>query len=97
MTSQAARLHCRGEIDGGSFRPVLENAGSGKVSRSFPALIFHRPKHRTNPASAIRMGDYKLLIEYATAKRSRRVMLFNLAEDIAEARDLSVDMPGKSR
>ena len=84
------------EIDGGSFRPLLENAGVGEVKRSFPGLIFHRPKHRRFPASSIRMGDYKLLVQYATEQRPRKVALYNLAEDIGESRDLSADMPEKA-
>ena len=33
------------DIDGGSFRAPLENAGEGKVQRSLPGLVFHRPHH----------------------------------------------------
>ncbi len=79
------------EVDGGSFREVLENGGAGTVARAFGGLVFHRPRQRRNPASAIRAGDYKLLLRYATAARSRSRSLYNLADDPLERHDLSAD------
>ncbi len=76
-------------VAGGSFRSVLERGGVGEVKRAFDRLVFHRPKHRRDPASAIRVGDYKLLLRYPTAARSRARMLFDLAADPLESRDLS--------
>ena len=77
------------EVDGGSFRAVLENGGIGSVQRVFEGLVFHRPKHRRDPASAIRVGDHKLLIRYPTSARSRSRLLFDLAADPFEQRDIS--------
>ena len=78
------------EVDGGSFRTVLEHGGVGKVERAFGGLVFHRPSvRRRDPSSAIRVGDYKLLLRYQTARRPRTRMLFDLAKDPLEKRDLS--------
>ncbi len=82
------------ELDGGSFRKVLENGGVGEVARSFDGLVFHRPKHRRDPASAIRVGDDKLLLRYATQGRPRSRLLFNLATDPLERQDLSAERSG---
>ena len=84
------------EVDGGSFRTVLEHGGVGKVERAFGGLVFHRPKHRRDPASAIRAGDYKLLIRYSTATRSASRMLFDLAADPLEKRDLTKERVEKA-
>ena len=84
------------EVDGGSFRTVLENGGVGRLQRAFGGLVFHRPKHRRDPSSAIRVGDYKLLLRYPTAARSRTRMLFNLEADPLEKRDLSKERAGKA-
>lgn len=77
------------EVDGGSFRTILERGGVGQIKRTFEGLVFHRPKHSRDPASAIRVGSYKLLLRYPTATRSRSRMLFDLAADPLETRDLS--------
>lgn len=80
------------EIDGGSFRQVLADPEAG-VSRSFDALIFHYPHYNrvgmNEPHSAIRKGDYKL-IRFPVSRRS---LLFDLASDIGEERDLSEREP----
>ena len=84
------------EVDGGSFRSVLEHGGIGSVKRTLGGLVFHRPKNRRDPSSAIRVGDYKLLLQYATQRRPRARMLFDLADDPLEARDLSDGQGGKA-
>ena len=84
------------EIDGGSFRTALENGGVGEVKRGFEGLVFHRPLRRNDPFSAIRVGDYKLLVKYETAARSRQRLLFDLAQDVGEQRDLTAEMPDKA-
>lgn len=85
------------QIDGGSFRPVLEAGGVGAVKRSFPGLVFHRPKRNTDPSSAIRVGDYKLLLQYATPKRPRKALLFDLNSDVGERTDLSAKLTEKAK
>ena len=84
------------EVDGGSFRTVLEHGGVGEIERGAGGLVFHRPKHRRDPASAIRVGDYKLLLRYPTLTRSRTRMLFDLTADPLEKRDLSAERAGKA-
>ena len=84
------------QVDGGSFRAVLEDGGIGSVRRVFEGLVFHRPKHRRDPASAIRVGDHKLLLRHPTSTRSRTRLLFDLAGDPLEKRDLSEERPAKA-
>ena len=84
------------EVDGGSFRTVLEQGGRGTVDRAFGGLVFHRPKHRREPASAIRVGDHKLLLRYATPNRPRTRMLFDLSADPFEMRDLAATNADKA-
>ena len=84
------------EIDGGSFRTALENQGVGAVKRRFEGLVFHRPLRRNDPSSAIRVGDYKLLLKYGSVASARKRLLFDLAEDVGEQRDLSAEMPDKA-
>jgi arylsulfatase A-like enzyme len=84
------------EIDGGSLRTVLENGGSGRVERGLEGLIFHNPLHTSNPQSAIRVGDYKLLIDWQEGERPRVDRLFDLRGDVEEQRDLSVSMREKA-
>jgi arylsulfatase A-like enzyme len=80
------------DIDGGSMLPVLHNGGVGKVQRANPFLVFHQGVDR-KPISAIRLGDYKLVKDWSRGN----VELFNLADDISEANDLSHLMPEKTR
>ncbi len=75
-------------IDGGSFKDVIHNNGAGEIKRNLPYLIFH---HNTN-MSAIREGNYKLTINWRDDLQ-HKIELFNLAEDISEANDLSKEMP----
>ena len=84
------------DVDGGSFATILKHGGVGKVVRSFEGLVFHRPRLRRDPASAIRLGDYKLLMRYPTAARSPARMLFDLAADPFEQRDLSLERAEKA-
>ncbi len=84
------------EVDGGSFREVLENEGKGRVERGFGGLVFHRPLHRAFPASAIRLGDFKLLLKYASPRQPAGKQLFDLSSDLGERTDLSAEMPEKT-
>jgi len=79
-------------IDGGSLRPLFESGNAGKVARGTEGLIFHFPWYADVPMSAIRLGDYKLIKNLNTGE----ARLFNLAEDISEASDLSKTMPDKA-
>jgi hypothetical protein len=84
------------EIDGGSLRPLLLNAGQGEVKRPLPGLVFHRPLLKPQPHSAIRMGDFKLVINWSGPWQIARRELFNLAKDIGEQQNLAEAMPGKA-
>jgi arylsulfatase A len=81
-----------GDIDGGSFRPLLTNAGAGKVKRSLPGLVFHRPNHAPSPLSTLRVGDLKLVVNNKTGDRE----LFDLSKDISESTNLAAKMPEKT-
>ena len=84
------------DIDGASFRSLLENGDAGGVNRPLDALVFHRPLHKRDPQSAIRVGDWKLMILWKVRNRERQRLLFNLADDIGEKEDLSKQMPQKA-
>ncbi len=77
-------------MDGLSLVPLLR--GEQKIERK--AMYWHMPHYHSSgvsPCGAIRMGDYKL-IEYFEDDRTE---LYNLKEDIREARDLSKQFPEK--
>ncbi len=64
------------EIDGASIRTLLANPKKGKVTRDPDALIFHRPRRKF---SAIRQGDYKLMLHWTKDGEisSRELYRFN--------------------
>ncbi len=81
-------------IEGGSFSGVLKNGGVGAVKRSLEEFVVHFPhydKDAQGPASAIYVGDLKLIHVYETSA----LKLFNIASDPGERRDLASKMPEK--
>src|SRR6184192_2824292 len=78
-------------LDGVSIASLLLGRGEPKTRRFY----WHFP-HYTNqgsqPAGAIRDGDWKLVEHY----EDRRVELFNLAKDISETTDLSGREPRRA-
>lgn len=77
--------------DGVSITPLLR--GRKKLDRKF--IVWHYPHYHGSmwrPGSALRCGDYKLVVHYDYEKTE----LFNLAEDISEQNDLSEKMPEKT-
>lgn len=76
-------------VEGGSWKPVLNGDGRGKVRRPIDRFVFHQAVEVDHPQSAIRQGDFKLLYYWDT----REARLFNLAQDLSEARDLAKEMP----
>ncbi len=84
------------EIDGGSFRAILENRGTGRVARGFGGLVFHRPLRQNAPMSAVRVDDYKLLLKYGNPSNPQSRLLFDLSTDLVESNDLSAKMPEKA-
>jgi arylsulfatase A-like enzyme len=75
-------------IDGTSFKAVLENVNTEKLNRKDDELIFH---YYGQPHSAIRLGDYKLIKFWKTKK----LELYNLKDDVGEINDLSKVNPEK--
>ena len=85
-------------VEGGSLVPVLmtsgEQAGKGKVARAREEIVIHFPHYDLNnggPASAIYLGQYKLVRNYDADTRK----LYDIAKDRAEANDLASTMPEK--
>ena len=79
-------------IEGGSLAGVLTNAGKGNVQRpreEFP----HYDKDTIGPASAILLGDFKLIRVYETGA----LRLFNIASDPGERHDLAQQLPDKAK
>ena len=75
-------------LDGTSFKPLLENGTTGNFKRSDDALIFH---YFGKPHSAIRIGNYKLIKFW----KLNKMELYNLKDDFGELSDLSKELPEK--
>jgi arylsulfatase A-like enzyme len=75
-------------IDGKSIVPLLK----GKKEKIHDATYFHYP-HKSNqkgsPSSAIREGDYKLIVFL----NDNRLELYNLKDDIGETNNLADELP----
>ncbi|MGA2497809.1 MAG: sulfatase-like hydrolase/transferase [Tepidisphaeraceae bacterium] len=83
-------------IEGGSLVSVLTNTGAGTVKRPREEFVVHFPhydKDAIGPASAIFLGDFKLIRIYETGG----LRLFNIAKDPGERRDLAQEVPDKAR
>ena len=77
------------EFDGVSLLPVLQGYSPARSS-----LYFHYPHYSpqgTEPVSAVREGDWKLIEKFTGS-----IELYNLAEDIAESNDLTEARPLKA-
>ena len=83
-------------VEGGSIVGVLRNGGAGSVSRPRAGLVWHWPHYQTQrgttPMSSIRLGDWKLSRFYETDE----VRLYNLADDVGEAKDRAADKPRRA-
>jgi arylsulfatase A len=82
-------------LEGGSFNKVLKNAGSGDVKRLREEFVFHFPhydKDVQGPASAIILGDYKLIRIYETGASS----LYDIAKDPYERDNVAAQLPAKT-
>lgn len=75
-------------IDGVSFRSVLESGNQAEIKRKNDELVFH---YFGKSHSAIRIGDYKL-IKFWNLKKTE---LYNLKDDLGELNDLSEKNPEK--
>jgi arylsulfatase A-like enzyme len=69
------------EIDGVSIAPLLSNPDVS-IDRPQNSLYFHRPRRRF---SAIRQGDYKLMLFWTPAGRVRSRELYHVNPDPREA------------
>jgi arylsulfatase A len=92
----AGIAYAKETLDGVSLIPVLN--GTGHLDKN--TLFFHYPHYHHQgyrPAGAIREGDYKLIewYEESVLGLDNQVNLYNLKEDIGEAKDLSSQMPEK--
>ncbi len=79
-------------VDGVSLTGLLRDPARG-LDRQ--ALYWHYPHYHNGgatPYSAIRDGDWRLVHFYEDG----RTELYNLAEDVGEARDLASEMPDKA-
>ena len=82
-------------VEGGSLAAVLRDAGKGVVKRPREEFVVHFPhydKDPSGPASAILLGDFKLIRTYETGAPR----LYNIAQDPGERRDLASEMPEKT-
>ena len=70
------------EVDGVSFRPLLGDPGAAQLDRPTDALFFHLPARN---ASAIRRGDYKLLLSWKRNGRFGKSQLYRVDPDPREA------------
>ncbi len=79
-------------LDGETLRPLFKG---GKLERD--ALFFHYPHfafHKANrPGSAIRRGQYKLILRYD----DQSVELFDLESDLGETKNLAAARPELAR
>lgn len=79
-------------LEGGSIVDVLMHGGMGVVKRPREEFVVHFPhydKDEIGPASAILLGDYKLIRVYETGA----LELFDIRNDPGERRDISRDKP----
>ena len=84
-------------LDGESLVPLLTQTAALKrdaIFWHFPAYLQgSRGTWRTTPAGAIRQGDFKLIEFFEDS----RLELYNLKDDIGEAKNLAKTMPDKTR
>ena len=81
-------------VEGGSLASILTNAGKGVAQRPREDFVVHFPhydKDAIGPASALWLGDFKLVRVYETGA----LKLFNIAEDSGERHNLAAEMPDK--
>jgi len=81
-------------LEGGSLVPLLMNKGLGAVKRTNEEFVAHFPhydKDPQGPASAIFLGNYKLIRVYETEERK----LFDLSKDPGEGNNLAEKLPKK--
>jgi arylsulfatase A-like enzyme len=77
-------------LDGCSITPLFSQPKI-KLNRGPEGLIFHFPYDICD--SAIRLGDYKLVLDWENAEKH----LFNIKEDMGEQNNLANELPDKTQ
>ena len=88
---QARRRLKREPVDGSDLMPLF--AGEERLERD--AIFWHFPHYlagRQTPASAMRMGDWKLIETFETGD----IELYELSSDIGEGENLAAIRPEKA-
>ena len=92
-TIAGVRAELSPRVEGASLLGLLENRGTGKLSRRFGPLVWHFPHYQTQkgttPMSSIRDDGWKLVKLYETGDTH----LFDLSADIGESRDAKAGEP----
>ena len=90
------KMPLREQFDGGSFKNILANNGSGTVKRFSEGLVFHVPYENAialkRAHSAIIIDAFKLIKFHDNGE----LLLFNLTEDIEEKNNLAGSHPAKT-
>ena len=84
------------DVEGGSLASVLSSGGKGEVKRSREEIVFHFPHYDFDPlgpATAMLLGDYKLIRFYEEPEKLR---LFDISSDMAERNNLAAASPDKA-
>jgi arylsulfatase A-like enzyme len=82
------------EVDGASLGALLRDPSRGRVPREPDGLIFHRPGHEF---SALRQGDYKLLLFWRPDGTVRTRELYHFDPDPREeGRNVAAEHPDKA-
>lgn len=82
-------------VEGGSLVPAFHDPLDGVVRRPREEFVVHFPhydKDPSGPASAIYLGNFKLIRVYETGA----VKLFDLAKDPGERHNLAAELPQKA-
>lgn len=85
------------KIDGGRLKNIILNKENNGVERSTDGLLFHVPYKNgialKRTYSAVRKGDYKLL----KFQDNGELLLFNLADEQKEQKNLALANPNKAK
>ena len=76
-------------VEGGSWKSVLLNGGTGEVKRPIDRMVWHHDVEITHPQTAMRKGDYKLVYYWDT----KESFLYDLSTDLTESNNLAEQQP----
>lgn len=83
-------------IEGGSMAALLTNGGKGSIKRPRDEFVVHFPhydKDPSGPASAIFLGDYKLI----RIDETNTLKLYQIIQDPEERNNLAAKLPEKTK